>query len=183
MRTDNITIIATNTEPKSRSSSNLVYSKSFPPILGPKPRVLILGTMPGKESLKRQQYYANPRNLFWRLIYNLHDAHHEDSYSDRVSFLINKNISVWDVCHKGIRETSLDSDIKDEISNDLESFLKTNSTIKIIAFNGQKAEKLYNKYYSRLDGIAYFTLLSTSPANASYSFDEKFADWSKIIKL
>ena len=92
MRNDNITNKSTHTKPKIKPMSNLTYSKSFPPILGPIPRVLILGTMPGKESLKRQQYYANSRNLFWRLVYKLHGTHQDDSYSDRVSFLIDKNI-------------------------------------------------------------------------------------------
>jgi len=46
---------------------------SFPPIADPNSRLLILGTMPGEQSLRLGQYYGNPRNHFWRLIYTLFD--------------------------------------------------------------------------------------------------------------
>ncbi|MCK5124794.1 MAG: DNA-deoxyinosine glycosylase [candidate division Zixibacteria bacterium] len=157
------------------------YSESFSPIVGDKPYVLILGTIPGNDSIRLKQYYANPRNLFWEIIHSLFNRHIANEYEKNTEFLKTKNIAIWDVCLKGKRESSLDSDISDEFPNDLQTFIHNYPSIKLIAFNGQKAEKLYNKYFKPFKDVEYFTLLSTSPANASYSYNEKFADWKRIL--
>ncbi len=38
--------------------------QSFAPVIGNKPRVLIVGSMPSIKSLEEQEYYGNPRNHF-----------------------------------------------------------------------------------------------------------------------
>jgi hypoxanthine-DNA glycosylase len=138
--------------------------------------------MPGNDSLRLNKYYANSRNVFWKIIYELYDTEIQFDYKSKTDFLKQNGISIWDVCHKANRKSSLDSDIKNEVPNDLKNFVKFNPSINIIAFNGQKAEKLYDKYFDRFEKINYVTLLSTSPANASYSFQEKINDWRRIIK-
>ncbi len=72
-------------------------------------------------------------------------------------------------------------DIKNEIPNDIALLVKANPSIKMIAFNGQKAEKLYQKYFDKFENIHYLTLLSTSPANATFSYKDKLADWARIV--
>ena len=37
---------------------------SLGPVVGVDPTVLIVGSMPGEESLRRQEYYAHPQNQF-----------------------------------------------------------------------------------------------------------------------
>jgi hypoxanthine-DNA glycosylase len=167
---------------KTATDTNTVQIESFQPIVGKQSKVLILGTMPGKDSLRLNEYYANSRNLFWKIIYELHNSEIQNDYESKTEFLKKNGISIWDVCHKAYRESSLDTDIKNEVPNKLNDFLKANTSIKTIAFNGQKAEILYDKYFARFDKIIYMTLLSTSPANAAYSFQEKIDDWRRIIK-
>jgi hypoxanthine-DNA glycosylase len=172
----------TNENKKGGNEINKEFIKSFPPIVGELPRVLILGTIPGKDSLRLNEYYANSRNTFWKIIYTLLNTEIEIDYKSKTDFIKQNGISIWDVCQKAIRVSSLDSDIEKEIPNDIRNLIESNPTIKTIAFNGQKAEKLYSKYFEKFENTKYVTLLSTSPANASYSFEEKFNDWKRIIK-
>lgn len=156
------------------------YSKSFPPIIGKNPKVLILGTLPSKKSLEFQQYYGNPQNSFWRILFTLFNKTFSSNYDNKKSLAIEHNIAIWDVCFTAIRKGSLDSAIKEESPNKIDKLIAKYLSISTIGFNGQKAAKLYNKYFPKFDNINYITLLSTSPANAKYSFEEKLKDWSQI---
>ena len=40
----------------------------LPPVVDEQTKVLIVGSMPGVQSLEKQQYYGNPRNHFWGII-------------------------------------------------------------------------------------------------------------------
>ncbi|PQJ82640.1 DNA-deoxyinosine glycosylase [Polaribacter glomeratus] len=150
---------------------------SFDPILPENPKVFILGTMPGKQSLKKQQYYANNRNSFWKIIYELTDEVYSENYTERIDTLKKNNIAIWDICQFGERVTSLDSDIKNEVPNPINEIIEMFPSVKQIIFNGKKAEKLYDKYFIKIENIIYETVLSTSPANARFSFKEKLNNW------
>lgn len=154
-----------------------MITKSFLPIIGKNPKVLILGTLPSKKSLELRQYYGHPRNAFWKILFTLFNDTFSSNYDNKKSLAIEHNIAIWDVCFTAIRKGSLDSAIKEESPNKIDALLKNNTSISSIAFNGQKAAKLYAKYFPKFDNINYITLLSTSPANAKYSFEEKLRDW------
>lgn len=155
--------------------------KSFKPIVGKTPKVLILGTLPGKESLRLQQYYGHPRNIFWKLMYQLFKENFQENYKERELFLKRNNIALWDVCFSADRKSSLDVDIKNEFPNSINKLIEENPSIKMVGFNGKKTEKLYDKYFIRYNHIKYYTLLSTSPANASFSFIQKLTQWRVIL--
>lgn len=157
------------------------YSLSFSPVIGDAPRVLVLGTLPGKESLRRQQYYGHPRNAFWRIMFDLLGENTKDNYDDKLDFIKANNIALWDVCYSAYRPGSLDSHIKMEVANSIDELLKTHSSLKVIAFNGKKASDLFDKHFERRSDVQYYTLLSTSPANAAYSYEQKRENWSQII--
>ena len=160
-----------------------MYTKSFLPIIGKNPKVLILGTLPSKKSLELQQYYGHPRNAFWRILFPLFSKEFSSNYDNRKSLAIENNIAIWDVCFTAIRKGSMDSAIKEESPNKINELIEINPSISTIAFNGQKAAKLYDKYFPKFDNRNYITQLSTSPANAKYSFEEKLKDWSQIKQI
>ncbi|MEE8340920.1 MAG: DNA-deoxyinosine glycosylase [Candidatus Neomarinimicrobiota bacterium] len=149
-------------------------------MIGKNPIILILGTFPSKLSLELQQYYGYPRNSFWRILYTLFNITFTSNYNNKKSVAMKNNIAIWDVCYSAIRKGSMDSAIKEEIPNKINELIEINPLISTIAFNGQKAAKLFEKYFPKIDNIDYITLLSTSPANAKFSFEEKLINWSQI---
>jgi hypoxanthine-DNA glycosylase len=153
----------------------------FDPILPANPKIFILGTMPGKQSLRKQEYYANNRNSFWKIMYALTEEVFSENYTERIDTLKRNHIAIWDICQFGERKTSLDSDIKNEEPNPINEIIVMFPSVKQIVFNGKKAEKLYSKYFSEIAHIRYDTVLSTSPANARYSFREKLNNWKTAM--
>src|SRR5690606_18961961 len=92
--------------------------QSLSPVINSQSRVLILGTMPGDESLRQQRYYANPRNQFWSIISRVYRVAVPDDYDNRISLLLELGIALWDVLRSADRRGSLDSAIKNEAAND-----------------------------------------------------------------
>ena len=88
---------------------------------------------------------------------------------------------MWDVCQSCVRPGSLDLNIKNEAPNKVHNMCQQYPSLKSIIFNGKKSEQLYNKYFDKIKGIDYFTCLSTSPANAAYSFEEKLKNWKLAL--
>ena len=163
--------------------------EGFPPIADERATVLILGTMPGEESLKKNEYYGNPRNAFWKIIARLFEFKHAAIYEERTRILKNNKIALWDVMQTCERQGSLDSAIIDSsiTKNDFVSFYKNHLNIRHVFFNGTRAEKEYRKRVlpglsAEAKAIEYSRLPSTSPAMARLSFDEKLLEWSNIKK-
>jgi hypoxanthine-DNA glycosylase len=157
--------------------------RSFAPIADRDARVLVLGSMPGRESLRREQYYAHPRNLFWRIIEALLEIDRPASYAGRVKALKARRIALWDVLHSCVREGSLDTRIEKEAANDFARFFRSHPAISHVFFNGAKAEASYRRHV--LAGIGkplqYRRLPSTSPAHAALSYRRKLAAWRVIL--
>lgn len=158
---------------------------SFPPVARSDAKVLILGSMPGKVSLARQQYYAHPQNLFWRFMGQLFSAGPELAYERRLQILQENGVALWDVLKECYRESALDSDIVEAsiIANDFDGFLSQHQEISRIYFNGGKAEQAFKRYV--LPGLAHnglelVRLPSTSPANASIPIQNKLEVWRQI---
>lgn len=159
-------------------------SQGFAPLACHSAHTLILGSMPGAASLKASQYYAFPRNAFWKIMGDLFDAGPQLDYRERVEKLLQNRIALWDVIAACHRPGSLDSAIReaDLITNDFGSFFQHHPNISRICFNGQKAASLFSKRVRPgLDGhFQYLTLPSTSPAHASRSYSQKLEAWSVI---
>lgn len=174
--------LSSTPKPKVKSSSMLFNGQveSFAAIEDQNTKVLILGTMPGVESLKHQAYYAHPRNLFWRILVEITGHELPKDYSERVQLSKSAGIGLWDTCQACVREGSLDSAISEETPNDIEGFVNSHPNLKAIAFNGKKAAQLFAKHIGAIPGIRLLRLPSTSPANAGVSREEKVREWGKI---
>ena len=152
---------------------------SFPPIVDSSSRILILGTMPGKESLRQYAYYAHPQNSFWRIIFELLGLQLSSDPEIRREVLLTNRIALWDVLKLCARSTSLDSDIESEEPNDLSLFLSQYPNITKIYFNGKEAARYFHKYFKHIN-IPIQVMPSTSPAYA-INWKLKLKDWKSIL--
>jgi hypoxanthine-DNA glycosylase len=163
-------------------------SVGFPPIAAANARVLVLGSLPGRMSLEKQQYYAQPHNAFWRIMGRLFGAVPELPYERRLEVLRAHRVAVWDVLAAGERSGSLDSAIVTSsiVVNDFGAFFRAHHEIRLVCFNGNKAAELYRRCVlpeltPATAALETQLLPSTSPAYASRTFAEKLARWSAVL--
>ena len=140
----------------------------------------MLGTLPGEESLRRQEYYAHPRNLFWPIVCTLFGDPVPTEYGERLRLVALRRIALWDVCASGEREASADATIRRETPNLIGDLLASHPGIRAIAFNGSGARRLYDRHFARLPALTYHAFPSTSPAHARLGFAEKFERWQAL---
>ena len=152
----------------------------FPPVLDRRTRTLILGSFPGEASLAAQQYYAHPRNQFWRL---LSAVLHEDlvnlTYDERLQRLLSHRIGLWDVIAACERQGSLDTAIRNAQANDFAVLKQQCPELVRICFNGKTSGRFEPQFAAA--GFTTHVLPSSSPANAQLSFAQKLAQWQNII--
>ncbi|MBT0570299.1 DNA-deoxyinosine glycosylase [Curvibacter sp. CHRR-16] len=169
----------------------------LPPLVGPHTRVLILGSFPGVRSLQQQQYYAHPQNQFWRLLAALwpdtvpagfydksaSTAHGIScsSYEIRSKWLLERGLGLWDVYAHCERQGSLDSAIRNATPNDIATLQRSQlPQLQAIAHNG--GESFKHARHTRTLGLPVYQLPSTSPANASWSFERKLEAWREVMR-
>lgn len=157
--------------------------RSFPPIVDARARVLVLGTLPGEESLRRREYYAHPRNLFWPIVFALFGAPSPINYAEKLAFVAARRIALWDVCELAEREASADSAIRRERPNAIDHLLDAHPLIRAVAFNGSGACRLYHRHFTRRPELTYLALPSTSPAHARLDFSGKLARWTALREV
>ena len=155
------------------------------PLVAPHTRLLVLGSFPGATSLARQQYYAHPQNAFWRILQAIWPSSpyeiRADSYQNRIDWMLDQGIGLWDVYASCERSGSLDSAIQQPLANDLAGLMQRCPQLQVIAHNG--GESFKHARLTRSLGLPVYRLPSTSPANASWSFERKLAVWREVIGL
>lgn len=166
------------------------YVYGFEPIAAPGATRLILGSMPGRASLIAGQYYAHPRNSFWRIVEATLGIETGLPYEQRCAQLERHRVAVWDVLRACFRASSLDSDIDESsiVPNHFAGFFASHRDIRTIYFNGTKALAMYEKHVlpglsGWAAGIPMYRLPSTSPANASISFEAKVRSWRGALEV
>ena len=145
----------------------------------------MLGTLPGEESLRRGQYYAHPRNLFWPIFFALFGGPAPavpatQDYADKLRLVLSRRVALWDVCECGERHASADATIRRESPNAIDELIASHPGIRGIAFNGSGARRLYHRHFAPRPELVYLALPSTSPAYASLGYADKLARWSAL---
>ena len=162
----------------------------LPPVVGPHTRVLVLGSFPGAASLRLQQYYAHPHNHFWRILQALwpdQPLPGADQYAARCDWLLARGLGLWDVYAACEREGSLDSAIRAAEVNDFAVLRQVCSGLCAVAHNGAESFRHAPRVQQALGAggaqpaVASVRLPSTSPANASWSFERKRQAWAECM--
>jgi hypoxanthine-DNA glycosylase len=157
----------------------------LPPAISSQTRLLVLGSFPSATSLARQQYYAHPQNSFWKILQAIWPSSifgiGADSYENRINWMLEKGIGLWDVYSSCEREGSLDSAIRQPLVNDMAALQRRCPDLRLIAHNG--GESFRHARDTRVLGLPVHRLPSSSPANASWSFERKLAAWCEVVAL
>lgn len=152
----------------------------LPPIADANTRLLVLGSFPGAASLRAQQYYGHPQNAFWKILGVLWGLPlMQADCAQRIAALHAHGLGVWDVYASCVREGSLDADIRDAELNDFAALRARCPQLQAIAHNG--GESFRHARHTRAFGLPVHRLPSTSPANASWSFERKLAAWAEVL--
>jgi G:T/U-mismatch repair DNA glycosylase len=179
------------------------------PVVSPKTVLLVLGSFPGGRSLAEGKYYAHPQNHFWKILQAIwpHSplpagvdmsplpagvdmsplpagvemsplpAGTDNGYSARLAWLLDRGLGLWDVYAECEREGSLDSAIRNPVVNDIAGLHLPK--LAAIAHNG--AESFKHARHTEKLGVPVYRLPSTSPANASWSFERKRDAWREVF--
>jgi hypoxanthine-DNA glycosylase len=154
--------------------------RSFPPVADARTRLLVLGSLPGEESLARAQYYANPRNHFWRLIGAVIGRELVPlGYEERLEALLESGVGLWDTVGAATRRGSLDGAIRLDSANDLAALAASLPELRAVGFNGGKSASLGVPRLIARSDLALIPLPSSSPAYTR-PFEEKLAAWRRL---
>ena len=152
-------------------------STTMEPILNKETEILIVGTFPGEKSRELNQYYADSRNQFWKLMGNVLDVNLQElDYNDRIETLQEYKIGLWDTIRSCKITGSSDRNIHDEECNDFSHLTHINK----IVCNGMPAEKKYIKRCNVPDSIEIIVVPSSSTAR-TMRLSQKAEEWKKSI--
>lgn len=154
---------------------------SFPPVIGPNTRALIIGSMPGHASLCAGQYYAYKHNAFWRIIFDLFEqGRTPENYEDKKAVILKHSLGLWDTLAACERTGSLDTRITRPKPNDFPALFQKYPAVHTLLFNGTAALRFYKRAFGE-PALFYHQLPSTSPAHAGLSYEEKRNIWQSTF--
>ncbi len=161
-----------------------MIKRAFAPVVDAGTRLLILGSLPGDASLAASQYYAHPRNDFWRLVGGVIGRDlAAATYPERLAMLRSAGIGLWDVIAGAERRGSLDAAIRNAEAADLIGLIAGLPKLEAIAFNGARAARDGRRALGAAPIVlTLIDLPSSSPAHAR-PFGEKAAIWNGLQSL
>ena len=109
----------------------------LPPVVSDATVLLVLGSFPGAASLAARQYYGHPQNHFWRILEAIWPSSHRqmvtDSYENRIAWLLDHGLGLWDVYASCERQGSLDTAIRNAEVNDFAALAARCTALRGIA--------------------------------------------------
>ena len=158
----------------------MVRKRSFPPVVAPDTRVLVLGSLPGERSLVAQRYYAHPQNRFWHLIGGVIGVALERlDYDQRLAALLKARVGLWDTVASAHRVGSLDAAIREAAHNPLAELARALPQLRAVGFNGGASARIGMPQLAG-SGLALIPLPSSSPAYAAMPLAEKQKLWNAL---
>lgn len=154
--------------------------QGFQPIFDRNSRILILGSFPSVKSRQVGFYYGNKRNRFWQTLRTIYGMDFKDSTEDKIKFLLDNHIALWDVAQQCDIVGSNDNAISNVVVADLNVIL-SQAKIEHIFCNGNKSYQIFALRYPELLAITQ-KLPSTSPANVSFDANVWIEAFEKIKK-
>lgn len=168
---------------KTRSSAGVLMEKQHPfmPVYRKESEVLILGSLPSVESVKRGFYYMHPENRFWKVLSKIYE---EDAYrmsvEEKINFILKHRLALYDVIYSCTIRNSSDASISHPICTNISGLIQK-MNLKKILLNGKKAYQIFIKQYPELMNFAV-CLPSTSSANARVSLEELTRIWKEALE-
>ena len=157
-----------------------VRKVSFPPVVAPDTRLLVLGSLPGEKSLAAQRYYAHPQNRFWHLMGKVIGVALEPlDYEERLEALLAARVGLWDTVASAQRTGSLDASIREAQHNPLAELAASLPELRAVGFNGKTSARIGMPQLAHT-GLALIPLPSSSPAHASMRLAEKEKLWDQL---
>ena len=171
-------------------------TNSFDPIYDENCEILILGTVPGRESLDSYEYYRDSRNRMWEVIEEVFGGEVTSlNYDKKKEYLLDKHIALWDVCESCDRVGSRDDTISNVRFNDIKGLIKKTKIRAIICNGGtpsgpHKDGALYYllEYIKTLPGERLPEVMvivgapSTSSQNGHYAGEKLIDAWKDAVK-
>lgn len=163
------------------NNDNEILYHTIEPVYDSESKVLILGTFPSPKSREASFFYGHPRNRFWPVLAGIFGTEVPETVEGKKKFLLDRHIALWDVVASCSIQNAEDASIRNCKSNDLSVILSA-AEIKAIFTTGNKAYQLYNRLCLKNTGIPAIPLPSTSPANASFSYERLVDEYRIILK-
>lgn len=160
------------------------------PLMCNEPYILVLGSLPSDMSIEKQEYYGNPRNLFWNVIAGITEEPVPQNYPAKQELLARNHIALWDIYASAERAGSLDSNIREGEFNDIEALIREYPSITSIVFNGGKAFKSFKRYIrcnadniERITSLKQYPCASTSSMvqSSGWTLDKLIEQWKEIL--
>ena len=157
-----------------------LISHPFPPLYDENSRILILGSFPSVKSREQRFFYGHPQNRFWRVLADVLGAPVPESIPEKKDMLLTHGIALWDSIARCEIEGSSDASIDQVVPNDLQPIFDA-ADIRQVFCNGKKSWEMYHKYSEARSNRPAVCLPSSSPANASWSFERLREAWAAKI--